>query len=82
MIGSVVDAISSKQHAIRAGETITIFGLGLGGSAVAQTGPPQVYFDGIPSDLLYESATQINMVVPMTVKQTTTHPSGVWRSTL
>ena len=43
-----------------------------GGLQIAQTGPPQVYFDGIPSDLLYESATQINVVVPMTVKQTTT----------
>jgi uncharacterized protein (TIGR03437 family) len=61
VINSVVNAASLQPGPLVAGELATVFGSNLTGQNVSVT------FDGTAASLLYTSATQINLLVPIAV---------------
>ncbi len=76
----VVNAASYAGGGIAPGEFVTIFGTGLGpspsqtaswaGSELPQTvGGTTVFFNGMPSPLVYVSNSQVNAIVPMVFGQ-------------
>jgi uncharacterized protein (TIGR03437 family) len=65
VITSVVNAASLQPGPLVAGSLATILGLNLAGQNVSVT------FDGSPASLLYTSATQINLQVPVAVAGST-----------
>ena len=65
VITSVVNAASLQPGPLVAGSLATILGLHLAGQNVSVT------FDGSPASLLYDSATQINLQVPVAVAGST-----------
>ncbi|MGH9663776.1 MAG: hypothetical protein ACRD9L_05075 [Bryobacteraceae bacterium] len=78
-IGPVVNAASGLPGAIAPGESITLFGFGLGpqigvsgqtpaqGALSTTVGGASVVIGGVPAPLLYVSAGQINAIVPYEV---------------
>jgi len=84
-IGEVTNAAapSNLQSAIAPGEIVTIFGSGIGPSALtlftpaggyvgAQIGGTQVYFGGISAPLIYASSTAIAAIAPYEIANSAT----------
>ncbi len=76
----VVNAASFKAGAVAPGEIITIYGAFIGSSTLATMqlneagtsitnllGATRVLFDGVPSPIIYSSATQTSAIVPYSV---------------
>jgi uncharacterized protein (TIGR03437 family) len=61
-VGSVANAASLTQGAIAPGEIVSIFGLPLGSDG--DPAAARVLFDGVPGQVLYTSASQVNAVAP------------------
>ena len=61
LIQSIVNSANSQSGPITAGSFATIYGLNL---APKTTSPPTVTFNGFPATVSYDSAMQINVLVP------------------
>ena len=78
--GGVVNAASFKAGAVAAGEIVTIYGTFIGSTPLTtmqlnadntgitnSLGATRVLFDGVPSPIVYSSATQTSAIVPYSV---------------
>ncbi|HEY3825758.1 MAG TPA: hypothetical protein VGL82_14435 [Bryobacteraceae bacterium] len=68
-IQGVVNAANSQPGPIAAGSFAAIYGLNL---SPKTTAPPTVTFAGSPATILYDGATQINVLVPAALGSATT----------
>ena len=79
-VGAATNAASSQSGPIAPGEIVTLYGVGLGPSALTQYKPNsdgsipttlagvQVFFDYTPAPLIYVSATQVAAIVPYSMQ--------------
>lgn len=83
-IAGITNAASFAQGAVSPGEIVTLFGSGIGPSALVAShvnavgaldtliGETQVYFDDIPAPMIYTRGDQVSAIVPYGVQDRTT----------
>jgi uncharacterized protein (TIGR03437 family) len=84
-LSAVVNAASNVAGAVSPGEIVTLYGVNMGptspvslqlvgdGSSISKSiGGTRVLFDGVPTGLIYTSATQVNAVSPYGLAGATT----------
>ena len=68
---SVLNAASLQGAGVAPGEVVTLFGSGFRPSSTGRISDTSVFFNDIPSPLLYAAPTQINAIVPYAVAGST-----------